>query len=540
MMRFIVAHLPLFRLERCGWSADEAVVLADDERSALRVCALSPPAAAHGVAPGMTVAEARALLPALAVERLDELGEQRDLAALSEQLARFSPVVGVLPPEAVVAEIGRSLPRGLDPAAQAERERALVAQLRRRLQQLGHRCQIVVSDDPAVALALATWGPGDAVVPPGEGPAALAPLPLAALALPPAEQALLSSLGLRWVGELAALPGGAVAGRLGPAGVAAHALARGALPLLGLSAQPAAGPLEAHRELPEPAVEQGALLFALNGLLRELCMRLLATAAAAPSVVVRFGLSDGAVQALQLRLGRPSRDPSHMLRLLRARMERFQLLGPAERLTVELPDPQPFSGRQADLIDPHRGGEATADAVAALLDAMGPGAVGVPRLRDHHRPEQAWSLEALQPQAPLPSPGGRGASGPAELGPRSLLPLRPAALRDAQRRDPAAAWAGHADDRAPSRPSLLLPTPVAIEVRTGRWGRPEALHIDGRFQPLRAAQGPERLAGAWWTDDRFERSYWRCTIYDGRAAWVYQEDGRWALHGWFEAEAAQG
>lgn len=534
MMRFIVAHLPLFRLERCGWSAHDAVVLADDERSALRVCALSPPAAAVGVVPGMTVAEARALLPALAVERLDELGEHSDLIALSEQLARFSPVVGALPPDAVVAEVGRSLPRGLSAEAQVARERSLVAELRGRLEQLGHRCQIVISDDPAVALALATWGEGDAVVPPQGGPAALAPLPLGALALPPAELALLTSLGLRRVGELAALSGSAVAGRLGAAGVAAHALAQGALPALGLSAQAEAGPLIAHRDLPEPATEQSALLFVLNGLLRELCMRLLATAAAAQAVVVRFGLSDGAVQELQLRLGRPSRDPGHMLRLLRARMERFQLLAPAERLSVELPEPQPFAGRQADLLDPHRGGEATADVVAALLDAMGPGSVGMPRLRDRHRPEQAWALEAAQPMEPRPF------SGPAEPGPRSRLPLRPAALREAERRDPAATWAGHAEAQAPNRPGLLLPTPVAIEVRTGRWGRPEALHIEGRWQPLRAAQGPERIAGEWWTEDRFERSYWRCTIYDGRAAWVYQEDGRWALHGWFEAEAAQG
>jgi hypothetical protein len=60
---------------------------------------------------GPRPAEARALLPALQVERLDAPAEQLDLEALAEQLVRISPTVGALPPDAVVAEISRAAAR---------------------------------------------------------------------------------------------------------------------------------------------------------------------------------------------------------------------------------------------------------------------------------------------------------------------------------------------------------------------------------------------------------------------------------------------
>src|SRR5262249_18996205 len=55
----------------------------------------------------------------------------------------------------------------------------------------------------------------------------LAPLPLSLLPLPQERYEELEGLGVRKLGELAALPGGAVAERLGPEGSRAWKLARG-------------------------------------------------------------------------------------------------------------------------------------------------------------------------------------------------------------------------------------------------------------------------------------------------------------------------
>ncbi len=57
--------------------------------------------------------------------------------------------------------------------------------------------------------------------------------------------------------------------------------------------------------------------------------------------------------------------------------------------------------------------------------------------------------------------------------------------------------------------------------------------MDGRWLDVVEAEGPERLSGEWWSRP-LDRSYWRATLGDGRVAWLYQEDGRWALHGWWD------
>jgi protein ImuB len=79
------------------------------------------------------------------------------------------------------------------------------------------------------ALAAASVArPGQALIVQGEAERDfLAPLPLSLLPLPPDRYAELEGLGVRRLGDLARLPGGAVAERLGPEGRDAWRLARG-------------------------------------------------------------------------------------------------------------------------------------------------------------------------------------------------------------------------------------------------------------------------------------------------------------------------
>ena len=78
------------------------------------------------------------------------------------------------------------------------------------------------------ALAAASVArPGQALIVEGVESKFLAPLPLSLLPLPPERYAELEGLGVRRLGELARLPGGAVAERLGPEGRRAWGLAHG-------------------------------------------------------------------------------------------------------------------------------------------------------------------------------------------------------------------------------------------------------------------------------------------------------------------------
>ena len=94
--RWLVVHLPAFRLERCGVSPDELAGLLDEERNALRVVALTPAAHAEGLRRGATAAEARAQLPEIVLLRLDREGESRDRAELLRAFSGLSDAIATL------------------------------------------------------------------------------------------------------------------------------------------------------------------------------------------------------------------------------------------------------------------------------------------------------------------------------------------------------------------------------------------------------------------------------------------------------------
>lgn len=541
--RYLVAHLPVFRLERCGWDADQLVVLADEERSALRVQAATPAAAQAGVRIGMTVTEARAICPTVQVERRVALEEAADLSELSTQLLRISPTVAPLPPNALVAEISRTaavLARSGDgpPPQRAGAERVMVERVRRLLSRLGHVARVVVADDPSTALACAAWGQSDRVIPPGAGPEALAPLPLAALGLPADAHELLLGLGISTVGDFAALPPASLVGRFPPLVLLAHQLACG-------TAQPPVLPSEtdddsvtARQDLPAAVIVLDALLFVINAMLRSLTARLATTGRAAVHLGLSIGLEGGGWQHLSIRLGAPTRDPQRILALIRSRMERVELAGPAETVCLEVVDPVAFDGRQRDLVDRQRAAEQLADVSARLQDSLGVESVGVPRLVDSHRPEAAWRSEPVV-LAELGAASSTSVRGSALAhAPTTRLDPRLPNVQAAIAEDPVAEWTGFAAPLPVRRPVLLLPQPVAIDVQTGPWGRPTALHHDGRWISVASVDGPERRSGSWWEQRPYIREYWRVALSDGRQAWVYREDGRWALHGWWDAESA--
>lgn len=519
MFRYLVAWLPLFRLERCGWEPSQKVVLVDEERGALRVQVATPPAQAAGVRPGMTLSEARALLPDLLAERLDGAGEQADLAELVEQLLRVSPTVAALPPSALVAEVSRS-------AQAVGGERAVLERTRRRLMRLGHMARVVVADDPRTALAVAAWGTADAQVPPGGGAQALAPLPLGALRLPLADHDLLVSLGVCTVGAFASLEASSVVGRLSPVGVAGHAVARGQVVAPVLPTWSPEEPLCLQQDLPDPVEHLEALLFVLNALLRGAAARLVTAGRAVVRLTVRFTLDGGGVQTLAMRVGSPTRAPRRLLDLLRLRLERFSLARPVERVDLEISESTPFDGQQGDWVQRGRTHEALADVTARLQDALGQQAVVVPLLRSRHRPEAEWAPEPVQAVHVGAAGGHQIAFAPPKAAPLS------AALRHPRADDPVSEWEGFVGSPPPRRPTVLLPQRQAVVVRL-HGGVPVRVQVDGRWLEAREAEGPERLASEWWNHPML-REYWCVQLEDGRRAWLCREDGLWLLHGWWD------
>jgi protein ImuB len=503
--RFLVLHLPAFRLERCGFHAEEVAVLVAEERSAVRLQALTPAASALGMRRGMTVSEARAMHPGVLVEPLDLEAERIDRVELLLMLARrLSDRVAPLHEEDVVLEVAHV-------AHLHGSESALAAHARALLGELGHRCRVVVADHPDAAAALARWGEeSELVVPPGGLAAALAPLPLVALRPPEALSVVLRDVGIELIGQLARLDRAALVARHGEAGLALHRVACGeGLLLQHFDHWEDEAPLEHHAVLGGPAVTLEPVLFLLPGLLAGVVGELAERGKAVVRLALRLVLEGSPPRVVRVRAGRPTRDRELLLRLLKARLEGLRLAAPAvevhllvEQASAELP-------WQPGWMDRTEGDEDLPALLARLTDELGEKALLAAELVDAWRPERAWVAR------------------PFTLAP--LVAAKSPSLSKPDPVDPIARWTA---DLPRPRPASLLPEPEPLEVALAR-GVPDAVRRRRTgWEQVQRVRGPERLFGDWWTTDAFEREYWTVQVAAGDA-WIHREGGAWYLDGWF-------
>lgn len=499
--RYLVAHLPAFALERCGWSAEELVVLVALQQSALRVVACSPAAVAAGLFVGMRAAEARARLPEVVVAPWDEVGEAADRVELVRALEPLCDRIAALGSSALVLEISAC-------TTWYGSEAEVAARVRARLGELGHRAHVAVADHPQAARALACVG-REEVVAAGEGAWALAALPLEVLAPSEGFAEALATLGLRTVGQLARLDAASVAGRWGAEGVALHRVARG-LPGPAWMARPVPLPLERVRiTVEEELADREAVALRLDQGLVRLRDQLAARELVAAVVEVRLELAWGPSVIVRARAAHPTRDPVTLGRLLRDRLTPLTLEAPVCGLLLHAHEVAPDDGGQRHLIERREGGGRWSELVARLSDVLGDDAVFQAQPAAAWQPERTWVPRAILAAPPPASRASPTIEDPVEL-------------------QEGAAWC------APRpRPTLLRSPPLPVNLRVVE-GRPVALLTRQGAAPIRRARGPELLSGGWWeASGGFQRSYWVVEVPEG-AAWVFEEGGAWFLHGWFD------
>jgi nucleotidyltransferase/DNA polymerase involved in DNA repair len=220
------------------------------------------------------------------------------------------------------------------------------------------------------------------IVPPGQTAAFLAALPLAAVALPVAVRTRLRYLGVRTLGELAALPGGAVAAQFGPEGLAAWETARG-VDRRPFVVREREATIRETLTFPAPTADQDAILTGARLLVRRLLrhpeignrlvrgMSVRANGEPLPQLLPYEGRGDTPVTSLPMSLPslvgkgagglgsplwhwsttfqEPAADPERLLSLLRHKLETVTLAGPVTELTITLTGFCGERGRQAGL-----------------------------------------------------------------------------------------------------------------------------------------------------------------------------------------------
>ncbi len=473
------------------------VVARDGNRQVLS--AVDAVAADQGLAAGMTLTQARAMRPGLAVHPADPAGDAAVLERLAAWCLRHAPLVSVDPPDGVWIDITGC-------AHLSGGESRLLRDLLRGVADQGLAARAAVADTPGAAWAAARFLTTDrpaACIPPAAQADRLAPLPVEALRLPDETAAALRLMGLDTIGALADRPRAPLVRRFGATLLSRLDQALGAVftPITPLT-PPAL--VQARAVFAEPLLGAEALAAALARLAGQVCQALERAELGVRRLDLLFERVDGAVPTIRIGTSRPNRDASHLARMLRERMER---------------------------IDPGLGIEAMR-LVAVEVERLVPGTGGL-------------------------LAGGPAACPPAALTDRLLNRFGAQAVygvavaesyvpeRSVRRLPPGQPQAGDWPAGAP-RPVRLLAEPNPIEAMALLPDHPPVAFTWRRVRHrVRQAEGPERIAGEWWRRDgevRSVRDYYRVEDEAGRRFWLFRRgdgtdpgtgDGRWFLHGFF-------
>ena len=298
-------------------------------------------AEAQGVRPGMRLSEALATCPALQLVERDPAGAEEAWERVLRRLEEVGFAVEPVEAGCVYFET-----RGVERLAGG-----LEAALRRALGAVGAewepRAGAAVRRFTALAAASVAPAGRALVVDDGETGLFLEPLPVDLLALTPERRRELSELGIKRLGELARLPGGAVADRLGPAGAEAWRLARGED---GASISPRRTPDEIAEtlEFPEPVANELTLRQALAALVDRLLARPERAGRLPRRLALAARLVGGGSWRRSVTLREPTAEPERLRAALGPKLT--EVPAPACSLRLELGELTDSAGVQAELV----------------------------------------------------------------------------------------------------------------------------------------------------------------------------------------------
>ncbi|MFO0838552.1 MAG: DNA polymerase Y family protein [Phycisphaerae bacterium] len=532
-----------------------------------------PLAMACGIRPGITLGQAQALAPNLASRECDDRRDAAALEKLADWALRFSPMVQSYGENSLLVDVSGAARLFGD-------ERNIARQALGGLARQGFQAQAAIADTVGAAYALATAGAEVlCIVPPGQGSAALAGLPPDALRLEADAARRLEQLGVRSIGDLLMLPRSSLPSRFGAG--------------LVLRLQQALG--EAHEgvttrlpyESPRAEVrfdgateDRATIEHAATGLLDELLAGVLRAGLSLRRMDCVLVHERESPTVLSIRLARASRQRTHLLELLRARLEALALHIGVCGLSLTAMETSRWSPGQGDLFEPRDPGqqETLGSLVDRLANRLGHESLLIARLEDDHQPEFAYRLRPFIEAGDADDGGGDSVNDGVDNGAVKCAPNRAPTVREGSARaseaasDLAAVSTIRADlaavsairahvgasagplpdgrgsdglvvrspepsrDLCAARPLLLFPRPLPIRViALVPDGPPTWLAHAGRGYAIVRAWGPERIETAWWRGPDVRRDYFRVLSETGEQFWIFVDPAtrQWRMHGVF-------
>jgi protein ImuB len=381
---------------------------------------------------------------------------------------------------------------------------AIGAALRRDAVTRGIEAHVAIAGTRVAALVLARARPGPTIVAPGDEAAALAPLPIEALErLVPSDPLhdftrILTSWGVRTLGELAAMPSADLAARLGQTGRLWQAMARGEdrRPLVPRRPEER---FEASLDLDWPIDGLEPLSFVLTRLLEPLALQLERRDRGAAVVHVVLRLVSREIHQRSLQLPSPIRDARTLRTLALLDLESHPPAAAIDRVTIVI-DPTPGRVLQHTLFaHAHPKPESLSTLLARLGALMGSDRIGAPAALDTDRPgafamrpfRTDWSVAPSHPRTSAPSH------------PRVCVV---SALRRCRH-----------------------PVPARVALQDGRPVRVTTERSGFEGGGVRTCTGPWRTSGDWWTRG-WNHHEWDVELSTGVAYRIFHDRDR---GGWF-------
>ena len=490
------------------------------------ITAINGSAAAAGVAVGQSLADARAALPVLRTRPAEPAHDHAALEELARWVGRYGPSRNTEGHDAIWVDIS-----GVEHLFGGETQ--LLTDLQRRLMASDFTCRLGLADTGSAAWALARFGHGPiSVASQGGAKAALEGLPVEALRLTPQTVLLLRRLGLYRIGQLYGVPRASLARRFrdvrgsgGTNGGLADAVVLRLDQALGVIREPRRPlmvlPCRVARQVfAEPLVTSAGIETAVEAAMSALCVLLADAGEGVRQLRLTLYRTDNTCAGIEIGTSSPSRDKDHLSRLLSEKLAGIDLGFGVDVVSLEAIAVADLDATQAGLgAKPRRLG---AQGLAQLVDRL-TNRVGAPSIYQlaavpSHIPEQAECR-------------------------RSVLQNHQSFVDEI---------GGASRMTKPPRPPFLLGRPEAITVIAKvPEGPPRQFLWRRAHHRIVKAEGPERIAAAWWqgigvgdgpTTLR-PRDYYRIEDDHGGRYWVFREglygneaDDRqpvWYVHGLF-------
>jgi protein ImuB len=510
MRRYLALFLPFLPTERlrpgrAGDARDDSspFALVEKQNNAQRLYALNPAALREGLAPGFSLADARARLPKLRVAEADRRSDRELLLRLAARCERYTPLTALDEPHGLVLDISGC-------AHLFGGEAGLMARVLADMAEGGFFARAALAPTPDGARALARFSSGG-IFSPDDVAAAVERLPLAALEADEETRLALNRAGLRTLGDVASRASRAFAARFGSD--FPHRIER----LFGRADRritPLRPPPDCmvEQHFAEPLAQREAVAAVLQDLMHEAKALLERRGQGGRLFEASFFRADGFVRRLSVETLRPTRDPKILGLLFREKLDALaDPLDPGfgfDALRLAVPRAENFDSLQGDFAA--SAAQEAERELGELLDRL------------TTRFGRARVLRFMQGDSYEPERESRA------------LPVAAASAAD---------WPKPQDGEPPARPLTLFDPPQPVEVLAlAPDGPPARFRWRRKMHDVLRAEGPERIAPDWacYGLDEPTRDYYRIEDVEGRRFWLFRrglyergDSPRWFMHGLF-------